>query len=257
MPTATAAPNNYGGLRPGDNRYANSVVALNAADGSVAWHFQIVHHDVWDLDIPSQPILVDLQRDGQEIPVVIQLTKQGLIFVLHRETGEPIFGVEERPVETDGVPGEVLSPTQPFPVKPEPLGPLAYEPDDAWGFMFFDRAACRRKFESFARDGIYAPPGPGGALTTTAANNWGGAAYDPERGWLILPISQTPMSVKVRRTDSITAEEMDKPQMGPIGPPVAMAGTPYSYEFAPVLSPIFAPCSAPPWGELAAIESER
>ena len=154
LPTATAGPNNFGGLRPGDNRYANSVVALNATDGSVAWHFQVVHHDVWDLDLPSQPILVDLKRDGETIPVVIQLTKQGLIFVLHRETGEPVFPVEERPVPTDGVPGEVLSPTQPFPVKPAPLGRVGLTPDDAWGFTVFDRAACRRKLASFRTGGL-------------------------------------------------------------------------------------------------------
>lgn len=254
LPTATAAPNNFGGNRPGDNRYANSVVALRAADGTVAWHFQIVHHDVWDLDLPAQPILVDLKRDGKLLPVVIQLTKQGLIFVLNRETGEPVFPVEERPVPTDGVPGEALSPTQPFPVRPAPLGVARYTPDQAWGFTLFDRSACRKKLASFGRSGLYEPPSFEGTLMASSANNWGGAAFDPERSLLVLPVSQIPIYTRLKRTADVTPEELDQPRMGPIGPPTAMAGTPYSFQFAPVLSPLFSPCTPPPWGELMALD---
>ena len=254
LPTATAAPNNFGGHRPGDNRYANSVVALRAVDGSVAWHFQIVHHDVWDLDLPAQPILVDLKRDGKLLPVVIQLTKQGLIFVLNRETGEPVFPVEERPVPTDGVPGELLSPTQPFPVRPAPLGVAKYGPEQAWGFTLFDRSACRKKLASFGRSGLYEPPDFDGTLMASSANNWGGAAFDPERSMLVLPVSQIPIYTRLKRTADVTPEELNQPRMGPIGPPTAMAGTPYSFQFAPVLSPLFSPCTPPPWGELMALD---
>jgi quinoprotein glucose dehydrogenase len=255
LPTATAAPNNFGGHRPGDNRYANSVVALRAADGSVAWHFQVVHHDVWDIDLPAQPILVDLDRDGRRIPVVIQLTKQGLVFVLHRETGEPVFPVEERPVPTDGVPGEVLSPTQPFPLRPAPVGATRYTPADAWGFTAFDRGACRRRLTAFARSGLYEPPSEGGGtLLIGSANNWGGAAWDPERSLLVLPVSQAPVYIRLKRTADVTPEELNAPRLGPIGPPTPMAGTPWSFQFGPVLSPLFSPCTAPPWGELMAID---
>jgi len=254
LPTATAAPNNFGGHRPGDNRYANSVVALRAADGSVAWHFQVVHHDVWDLDLPAQPILVDLERDGRQVPVVIQLTKQGLIFVLNRETGVPVFPVEERPVPTDGVPGEVLSPTQPFPVRPAPVGATQYTVDDAWGFTAFDRAACRRKLASFERAGLYEPPSLGGTLLIASANNWGGAAWDPERSLLVLPVTQAPIYLRLKRTADVTPEELNQPRLGPIGPPTPMAGTPYAFQFGPVLSPLFSPCTPPPWGELLAID---
>ncbi len=254
LPTATAAPNNFGGHRPGNNEYANSVVALNADDGSVAWHFQIVHHDVWDIDLPAQPILVDLTRDGEKIPVVIQLTKQGLIFVLHRETGEPIFEVEERKVPTDGVPGEKLSPTQPFPTKPDPLGRLKYTPDDAWGFTVVDRQACRKQLESFGRSGLYEPPSLEGTITVSSAANWGGAAFDPLRSLLIVPVTQMPLYTKLKRTEDVTEEELNQPRLGPIGPPQAMAGTPYSYQFAPILSPLFSPCTSPPWGELVALD---
>ena len=254
LATATAGPNNFGGYRPGDNRYANSVVALNVADGSVAWHFQTLHHDVWDLDLPAQPMLVDLDRNGRKIPVVIQLTKQGLTFVLHRETGEPVFGVEERPVPTDGVPGEVLSPTQPFPVRPAPLGRLRFTPDDAWGFTFIDRNACREKIAGFTRSGQYEPPTFEGTLVPGAMNNWGGAAYDPDRSLLVVPVSEFPMYFRIRRTEDITEEEMNVPRQGPLGPPIEMAGSPYSFEYGPVMSPFFSPCHAPPWGELAAID---
>jgi len=139
LPTASAAPDFFGGARPGDDRYADSVVALRAATGEVVWHYQVVHHDVWDLDMPAQPMLVNVPRAGRDTPAVVQLTKMGLIFVFDRDTGIPLFPVEERPVPQDGVPGEVLSPTQPFPVKPEPLVPQGLTPDQAFGFTFFDR----------------------------------------------------------------------------------------------------------------------
>jgi quinoprotein glucose dehydrogenase len=167
--------------------------------------------------------------------VVIQLTKQGLIFVLHRETGEPVFPVEERPVPTDGVPGEVLSPTQPFPVRPAPVGTSRYTVDDAWGFTAFDRAACRRILAGFGRSGLYEPPSFEGTL-------------------LVLPVSQAPIFTRLKRTSDVTPEELNRPRLGPMGPPTPMAGTPYAFEFGPVLSPLFSPCTAPPWGELMAID---
>ena len=152
VPTASPSPDFFGVRRPGNNRYANSVIALRATTGEVAWHQQLVHHDVWDYDVPAQPMLVDITHDGQSTPVVIQLTKMGMVFVFHRETGEPFFAVEERPVPQDGMPGERLSPTQPFPVKPPPLVPQGLAPDDAWGFTFWDRSACRNAIAS-ARHG--------------------------------------------------------------------------------------------------------
>ncbi len=259
VPTATAGPNNYGGERIGENRYANSVVALDAATGNVVWHFQMVHHDVWDLDIPSQPILVDIQKDGETIPVVIQLTKMGLVFVLHRETGVPVFPVEERAVPTDGVvPGEVLSPTQPFPVVPEPLGKVGITLDDAWGYTAIDRSGCRSEMEKFRLGGLYTPPTLQGTLMMPGAsiNNWGGAAYDPATNLLVLPISQAPTFLRMFVTADIPPEVLDKPRIGPIGPPTPIAGSDYAYQMAPLLSMFMTPCVAPPWGELAAMDME-
>ena len=243
--------------RLGDNRYANSVVALDAATGNVIWHFQMVHHDVWDLDLPAQPILVDIQKDGESIPVVIQLTKMGLVFVLHRETGEPVFPVEERPVTTEGaLPGEVLSPTQPFPVKPEPLAKIGVTLDDAWGYTAIDRSGCRSEMEKFNVGGLYEPPTLKGTVTLpgSSVTNWDGGAYDPNTNLLVVPITQVPAYLRMWVTEDIPADIMDKPRMGPIGPPTPIAGSDYAYQMSPLLSMFFSPCTAPPWGELAAID---
>ena len=121
VPTGNPAPDYYRGSRAYMDYYGSSTVALRGSTGEVVWHFQTVHHDLWDYDVPSQPTLVTLRRDGGSVPAVLQSTKMGHLFVLHRETGEPLFPVEERPVPQGGVPGEVISPTQPFPVRPPPL----------------------------------------------------------------------------------------------------------------------------------------
>lgn len=256
LPTATAGPNYYGGERPGDNHYANSVVALDANNGKVVWHYQIVHHDVWDLDIPAQPILVDIRKDGALIPAVIQLTKQGLIFVLHRETGQPLFPVEERPVPTDGVPGEVLSPTQPYPLAPAPLVDIGIEPDDAWAFFSIHVSSCRETIEQYDRGGLYEPVRLRGraSLPGLSVNNWGGGSYDPQSNLLVVPINRAPMFLRMWETGKIPPEVMNQPRFGPLGPPTDIAGTKYSYSTGPLLSPIMTPCTPPPWGELAAID---
>ncbi len=121
VPTGSASPDFYGGERLGDNLFANSVVALKADTGEPVWHFQTVHHDLWDYDVATSPLLFDIKRDGKTIPAIAIGSKTGNIFILNRETGVPIFGVEERPVPKSDVPGEVASPTQPFPVKPAPV----------------------------------------------------------------------------------------------------------------------------------------
>ncbi|HKT42681.1 MAG TPA: PQQ-binding-like beta-propeller repeat protein, partial [Rhodanobacteraceae bacterium] len=121
VPTGSSSPDFFGGRRPGDGRWANSVVALDGDTGKLAWGYQLVHHDLWDYDSAAQPSLVTLQHDGRTIPAVIQPTKTGMLFTFDRENGEPVFPIVEKPVPQDGAPGEVLSKTQPFPVAPEPL----------------------------------------------------------------------------------------------------------------------------------------
>ena len=258
MPTSSPSPNYYGGTRPGDNRYANSTIALRGSTGELVWHFQIVHHDVWDWDMASQPMAIDVERDGKVNPVVVQLTKHGLVFVFDRETGEPFFPVEERPVPTDGVPDDVLSPTQPFPTAPPPLAPQSLSPDDAWGFTFYDRGACRRIIENLRHGEIFTPPTTQGtAIMPGMVNNYGAGAFDPERNLLITNPQRFPLFLRLIPQDEVDPELAKAPMAGlPGGPPGLIAGTQYAIERgAPqVFSPFGSPCTKPPWYTLTAID---
>lgn len=259
LPVGSASPDFWGGERKGDNLYSSSIVALNARTGDVVWHFQHIHHDIWDYDTPSPPMLIEFVRDGQKIPAVVQNTKQGFSFVLHRETGEPVFGVEERPVPQSALAGEWLSPTQPFPVLPPPLVPLKVTPEDAWGFTFYDRRACREKIEGLRSEGIFTPPttAPGSVIYpgTAGGMNWGGPAFDPARKWMIVNTTNVPQVVilvpreKIEGIEGISLEEGNDV--------AAQAGTPYGVRREWLLSPFGAPCVKPPWGELVAVNMEN
>ena len=256
LPTASAGPQYYGGERPGDNRYANSVVALRGSTGEVVWHYQTLHHDVWDLDIPAQPILLDLRLNGAVIPAIVQLTKQGLTFILNRETGVPLFPVEERPVPTDGVPGEQLSPTQPFPTHPAPFGTMSIVPDDAWGFTLFDKGGCRERIASMRYGDIYTPPSEEGTVIMPglAVTNWGGAAYDPVSQNLVVPVNKAPTFIRLVPLAKVSEADLASPMAGkPFGPPGWIEGTDYAVQFGPLLSKLMSPCIAPPWGELMSV----
>ena len=259
LPTTSPSPDFYGGTRPGDNRYASSLVALRGSTGAVVWSYQIVHHDVWDYDLPAQPILVDIPRNGVNIPAVVQLTKQGLVFVFNRETGEPLFPIEERPVPQDGVQGEHLSKTQPFPSKPPPLVHLGMTPDDAWGFTPIDRWICRGKIEKLRYGSIYTPPSLKGTVTMPSSlggANWGGGAWDPKRHLLFVNTQHLAGVLKL-----VPKEQAPKSQAGGIGKSnmetgagFPQRGTPYRADFQMLLSPLGAPCTKPPWGRLSAID---
>jgi quinoprotein glucose dehydrogenase len=266
IPTASAAPNFYGGTRPGDNRYANSVVALRGSTGEVAWHFQTIHHDVWDWDHPAAPILVDIKRDGangrETIPAVVQLTKQAFVFVLHRDTGEPLFRVEERPVPTDGVPGEYLSPTQPFPVKPPPLMKTGITPDDAWGLTFWDRGECRDQIENARHGDIFTPPSTDGWImypSTAGGPNWGGGAFDPARNLIVTNVSKVGLWLRLMPKSEVTTSttEFDPAAGAPMGPPAIIQGTDYAIVQRVFLSSMFNPCTPPPWSSLVAVDIAR
>jgi quinoprotein glucose dehydrogenase len=258
LPTASPAPNFWGVHRPGDNRYANSIVALRGRTGKVVWHFQIVHHDLWDKDVSSPPILADIRRDGEVIPAVVQLGKTGMAFVFNRETGEPLFPIEERPVPTDGIPGEMVSPTQPFTVKPPPLVRQTLSPDDAWGFTFFDRNYCRKRIESLRHGSMYEPPSLQGTIMypqVGGGSNWGGGAFDPQRNLVITPVSQIPYYVRLIPREDVDPELAKLPQAGaPMQVPGYIGGTPYALEQGPLMSPFFSPCTAPPWNMLVAVD---
>ena len=258
LPTTSASPDFFGGERPGDNRYANSVVALRGSTGEVVWHFQTVHHDVWDYDLAAQPNLVEMQPDGEGAPVaaVLQPTKTGLVFTLDRDTGKPLYPVDERPVPTDAAAGEWLSPTQPFPQKPPPLVPQRITPDEAWGFTFLDRDACRKAIASHRSDGLFTPPSTEGTILypfTGGGVNWGGAAWDPQRQWLVVNTNRVMHVVTL-----IPAEQVEKAQRAEPGEEIApQTGTPFGMKRELLLSPLGVPCNPPPWGAIAAVDMKR
>ncbi len=256
IPTSSPSPDFYGVERKGDNRYANSVVALRASTGKVVWHYQVVHHDLWDYDVAAQPMLITVKRNGRTIPAVAVATKMGHIFVLHRETGKPLFPVEERPVPKSDVPDEETSPTQPFPVLPRPLVPSRLTPDDAWGIMPADRDYCRERIRSLRSEGIFTPPSFQGSLLfpgNVGGVNWGGMAWDAKRNLLIAPTNRLATVVKL-----MPREEFERLR-------ASGEGTRLTGEFGrmtdklmmyrePLRAPSGAPCNAPPWGALTAVD---
>jgi len=194
LPTEAATGDYYGGHRPGNNLFSTSIVALDSRTGQRLWHFQTIHHDIWDWDNPSAPILADLTIDGRARRILAQISKQGFVYVLDRDTGEPIWPIEERPVPQSDVPGEWTSPTQPFPTKPAPFERQGFSEDDIIDFTpeIFERA---REIASQYRWGpIYTPPSVEGASdgtmgtlalpASTGGANWEGGALDPETGYL-------------------------------------------------------------------------
>jgi quinoprotein glucose dehydrogenase len=252
LPTSSPSPDFYGGLRPGDNRNADSVVALRIADGTVAWAFQVVRHDVWDYDLPAQPTLTTLSIDGARRDVVIQGTKQGFVFVLDRDTGVPVFPVEQRPVPGRGEAGEVLSPTQLFPVDLPPLVPSALRPEDAFGLTPWDRAACRRQLEGLRNDGLYTPPTLRGTVVfpfTGGGVNWGGVAVDPH-GVVYVNTSRAAHVITLIPRDRFAQAKAAEPGKE-ISP---QTGAPYGMKREMLSSPSGGLCNPPPWGTLAALD---
>jgi quinoprotein glucose dehydrogenase len=248
VPTGNSSPDYYGGDRDQHrDYYSSSVVALDARNGEVVWHFQTVHHDIWDFDVPAQPTLVDVTVDGKTRPAVVQVTKMGLTFVLDRETGEPLHPVEERPVpQTGAVPGEYLSPTQPFPLKPEPLHQLGLTPDDAWGLTFWDRGNCRKKLEAMTSGPIYTPISLQGTPlypSNLGGNNWGAPAIDPQQQIMVTNTKHLPISVKL-------APRAECPE----NLPFPQNGSPYCVIMEPLVSNLGAPCTEPPWSTLEATD---
>ena len=256
VPTGSVSPDFYGGERKGDNRYANSLIALDAASGQIRWHQQLVHHDVWDYDLPAQPTLVDLNRSGKTIPAVIQGTKTGLLFTFNRRTGEPIFEIEERPVPQGGVMGEHLSKTQPFPVAPPPL--INHSPvtgDDAWGMLLFDKWGCAAEFEKLRSEGIYTPPSLEGTLMMPpymGGINWGGVAFHPEKQVAIVRVTEAAAVVQLIKRKDFNEEAASGKH--PESQYSSQTGTPYGMRRQLILSSLGVPCSAPPWGLIKAVD---
>jgi len=253
LPTSCPSPDFYGGERRGDNLYSSSVVALHASTGKLAWYFQVVHHDIWDYDVPAQPVLVNVQRGRREIPAVIVATKMGHIFVLNRETGKPLFPVEERRVPQGAAPEEELSPTQPFPVLPPPLDPQTLTPDDAWGITEEDRRWCRERIESLRSEGIFTPPTLQGSVIYSGSIGgvaWGGVSVDPQQSILIANTNRFPFIVTLIPRDRYAAEKEAHPNAD-IAP---QAGTPYAMRRDILRTRAGVLCNPPPWGVLTAVD---
>lgn len=254
MPTSSPSPDFFGGLRPGDNRHANSVVAVEAASGAVRWAYQIVHHDVWDYDLPAQPTLATLALADGPRDVVIQGTKQGLVFVLDRDTGAPVLPVEERPVPQGAVAGEILSPTQPFPALVPPLVPDKLVPEDAFGLTPLDRWNCSAHIGRVRSEGLYTPPSEQGTILfpfTGGGINWGGVAFDPERQILIANTSRIAHLITLFKTEEFERLDKEFPNRE-VSP---QTGTAFGMIRDPLLgSPVPLPCNPPPWGVIAAVD---
>lgn len=252
LPMGNAPPDQWGGNRSEtDERYSTTIVALDLETGQEQWVFQAVHHDLWDMDVPAQPTLVDLQTDAGVVPALVAPTKQGDVFVLDRRNGEPLLPVTELPAPTGAAEGDVAAPTQ-------PMSALSFRPDplqgrDMWGVTLFDQLACRIRLHSLRYEGIYTPPSEQGSIIypgNFGVFNWGGVAVDPRRQVLI----GTPAYLAFVST--LIAREDDQTNYVSQGEPGLNEnyGAPFAVDMRPFLSPLGLPCQAPPWGYIAAAD---
>ena len=253
LPTSSPSPDFWGGKRPGNDEHANSVVALRAESGELVWSFQTVHHDVWDYDLPAQPTLARIDTGAGMRDVVIQPTKQGFIFVLDRDSGKPVWPVEERAVPQGGAEGEQLSPTQPFPTHVPALVPQEFSAADVFKpFPTFGRSACEEQLLGLRNEGLFTPPSTQGTVIfpmTGGGVNWGGAAFDPVNQILY---ANTTRAVHIVKLIPRTEAEVFKPPAGhEFGP---QQGAPFAMTRAVAMSPSGILCNKPPWGMMVAVD---
>jgi len=271
LPVSTPSPDFYGGDRPGANLYSDSVVALDARTGARKWHFQTVHHDLWDYDLAAPPVLVTLEREGRPVDAVVQATKQGFVFVLDRESGAPLFPVEERPAPPSDLPGERAWPTQPVPLAPPPLVPQRLDENDLHAPTPEHLAACRARLAELRNDGLFTPPSLRGSVLypfTGGGANWSGASWDPARQRLVVPVQNL---VHVIRLDSVAEQAAGQgARVKPLHGTTLRTlwwlltgwGTGERYRLHPssgrtVFRSDGVPCNRPPWGMLVGVDLAR
>jgi len=251
LPTGSPSPDYFGGLRSGDNRQANAVVVLRHDTGEVVWSFQTVHHDLWDYDVASPPLLFP----GKDSAAVAVGSKTGHLFLFERLTGRPIFPIRERPVPASDVTGESAAATQPFPARPATLVPQQISEGDIWGATPQDREACLATFRALRHEGPFTPPSVRGSLVAPGnigGLHWGGMAWDPITRTIIAPVNRLPAIVRlVPRADFQRTR-----QANPGLEVTEQSGTPYAMSRQFFLAPSGIPCVAPPWGELVAIHAD-
>src|SRR5262245_19469733 len=253
-PLGSPTSDYYGGDRKGANLYGNAVVALDASTGRLKWHQQLVHHDLWDFDLPAAPTLVDVKRGGRTIPAVAVMTKFTTLFLFDRVTGEPIFGIEERPVPKSTVPGEAAWPTQPYPLKPEPLGRTTFDPArDFYGVTPDHAAFCKELWQKYGMytEGPFTPPGVDGYVvtfpSTLGGGNWNGLSYDPGRGLVFTNLMNLGQVARMVQGAPRAGGERTWVRTTPWGGVVGRFWNPENK----------IPCSAPPFGELVAVDVNR
>jgi quinoprotein glucose dehydrogenase len=256
VPTSSPSPDYYGGERLGDNLFANSVVALRADTGAPVWHFQTVHHDLWDYDVASPPILFDWRKDGRTVAAIAAASKTGHVFVLDRQTGRPLIPVEERAVPKSDVPGEEASPTQPFPAAPRSLARTTLTADEAWGLTDPDRAWCRDTIRPLRAEGFFTPPSQRGTIVVpgnVGGVAWAGMAHDRANGLLVMPVNN--IASEVRLIPRADLDEQRK-RLAPDFELHLQRGTPYALVRRLLLGPTtMLPCTPPPWGTLTAVRT--
>jgi quinoprotein glucose dehydrogenase len=254
VPTGSASPDYYGGGRPGDNKWANSVVALKAATGEFVWGYQVVHHDLWDFDVASQPALIEFRGK----PAVAVTTKMGNLFVLDRQTGQPLNTVEERAVPKSDIPGEDAAPSQPIPAW-SAMVPQKLTSDDVWGITPAMRKWCQDKLATFRDEGLFTPPSLQGTISypgNAGGVNWGSAAWDPARHLLIANTNRFPAVARLIPRAEYKAAHDGIQEMAWRGEFAPQAGAPYAMYRDWLVSPIGLPCNAPPWGAVVAFDLE-
>jgi glucose dehydrogenase len=266
VPTGTARYDFYGANREGANLYGNSLLALDVRSGKLLWHFQTIHHDLWDYDLPTAPKLLTVQRDGLPVPVVAQPSKQGFVYVFNRITGAPLWPIEERPVPQSDVPGEKSWPTQPFPTAPPPFARQSFTEKDVNPFLSEeDQATVRELLRSSRNEGLYTPPSLGGTIMLPGHNggaNWGSSAVDPAKGRLFVVSKELPTYVKLRVPEAAPGTGAAAPPAGapprPAPQPPPNAGEDFVAYVAPVdfmLQPSTGLSAiGPPWSQLTAYD---
>jgi len=240
-----------------DERYSSAIVALDAATGQRRWHFQTVHHDIWDYDVGSQPVLFDMPMpDGTSAPALAQPTKHGEIYILNRRTGETLTRVEERPVPQGSLPGEHYAPTQPFSAEFPTFTPPPLREQDMWGATPLDQLWCRLRFRALDYQGKFTPPSTRGSIEypgNFGIMDWGSVAVDQKQGVMIVNTSYLPLTMKL-----ISHETGGMRDPGSVhGAYSPQRGTPYAANPVQFISPLGLPCNAPPWGRLTAIDLKQ
>ena len=258
IPTSSPTHDYYGGERLGSNLFSDSVVALKADTGERVWHFQTVHHDLWDYDVASPPLLFDWRGDGRTVPAIAVASKTGHLFILDRTSGKPLIPVEERTVPGSDVSGEVAARTQPFPTAPRSLARTVLKAEDAWGVTDEDRVWCRQTIGALRAEGIFTPPSLEGTLVVPGNIGgvaWGGMTHDPRNGLLIMPVNNLAAEVRLIARDKVETERSAGRLTGQFEYH-PQNGTSYGVVRRFLLGPKTGlPCTPPPWGTLTAVRA--